>query len=76
MNIQGTFKIGASNAGYDVKLMDLPGWARPYDGVMSPVIGNDRTYKYIYVAKTGGMHAGDILSANQTYQVNMTYRIF
>lgn len=76
VNIQGTFKIGASNAGYDVKLMDLPGWARPYDGVMSPIIGNDRTYKYIYVAKTGGMHAGDILSANQTYQVNMTYRIF
>jgi lysophospholipase L1-like esterase len=76
VNIQGTFKTGGTDVGYDAKLMDLPGWARPYDGVMSPIIGNDRTYKYVYVAKTGGMHAGDILKANQTYQVNMTYRIF
>lgn len=76
VNIQGTFRVAGTNVGYDAKLMDLPGWARPYDGVMSPIIGNDRTYKYVYVAKTGGMHAGDILSANQTYQVNMTYRIF
>lgn len=76
VNIQGTFRVAGTDVGYDVKLMDLPGWARPYDGMMSPIIGNNRTYKYVYVAKTGGMHAGDILSANQTYQVNMTYRIF
>ena len=76
VNIQGTFRVAGTDVGYDGKLMDLPGWARPYDGVMSPIIGNDRTYKYVYVAKTGGMHAGDILKANQTYQVNMTYRIF
>lgn len=76
VNIQGTFRVAGTDVGYDAKLMDLPGWARPYDGVMSPIIGNDRTYKYVYVAKTGGMHAGDILKANQTYQVNMTYRIF
>lgn len=76
VNIQGTFRVAGTDVGYDAKLMDLPGWARPYDGVMSPIIGNDRTYKYVYVAKTGGMHAGDILNANQTYQVNMTYRIF
>lgn len=76
VNIQGTFRVGGSNAGYDTKLMGLPGWARPYDGVMSPIIGNDRTYKYVYVSKDGGMYVGDILSANQTYQVNMTYRIF
>lgn len=76
VNIQGTFRVAGTDVGYDAKLMDLPGWARPYDGMMSPIIGNDRTYKYVYVAKTGGMHAGDILKANQTYQVNMTYRIF
>lgn len=76
VNIQGTFRVAGTDVGYDAKLMDLPGWARPYDGMMSPIIGNDRTYKYVYVAKTGGMHAGDILNANQTYQVNMTYRIF
>ena len=76
VNIQGTFRVAGTDVGYDAKLMDLPGWARPYDGVMSSIIGNDRTYKYVYVAKTGGMHAGDILKANQTYQVNMTYRIF
>lgn len=76
VNIQGTFRVAGTDVGYDAKLMGLPGWARPYDGVMSPIIGNDRTYKYVYVAKTGGMHAGDILKANQTYQVNMTYRIF
>lgn len=76
VNIQGTFRVAGTDVGYDAKLMDLPGWARPYDGTMSPIIGNDRTYKYVYVAKTGGMHAGDILQANQTYQVNMTYRIF
>lgn len=76
VNIQGTFRVAGTDVGYDAKLMGLPGWARPYDGMMSPIIGNDRTYKYVYVAKTGGMHAGDILQANQTYQVNMTYRIF
>lgn len=76
VSIQGTFRVAGTDVGYDAKLMDLPGWARPYDGMMSPIIGNDRTYKYVYVAKTGGMHAGDILKANQTYQVNMTYRIF
>lgn len=74
--IQGTFKVGTNNVGYDGRLMSIPGWARPYDGVMSTIIGNDRTYKYLYVAKTGGIYAGDILSANQTYQVNMTYKIW
>ena len=43
---------------------------------MSLVVGNDRTYKYIYVPKTNGIYVGDILSANQTYQVNMTYKIW
>lgn len=76
VNIQGTFKVAGNSAGYDTKLMGLPGWARPYDGVMSPIIGNDRTYKYIYVPKTNGIYVGDILSANQTYQVNMTYKIW
>lgn len=76
VNIQGTFKVGANNAGYDVKLTGTPGWARPYDGVMSTIVGNDRTYKYIYAPKIGGLYAGDILQANQTYQVNMTYKIW
>ena len=76
VNITGTFKVGNSNAGYDTKLMDLPGWARAYDGVSCPIIGNDRTYKYIYTNKSGGLYVGDILSANQTYQVNFTYKIW
>ena len=76
VNIMGTFRIGGSNAGYDTKLMDTPGWARPYDGVSCHIIGNDRTYKYIYTNKNGGLYVGDILSANQTYQVNFTYKIW
>ena len=76
VNITGNFRIAGSNAGYDTKLMDTPGWARPYDGVSCPIIGNDRTYKYIYTNKNGGLYVGDILSANQTYQVNFTYKIW
>lgn len=76
VSIQGTFRIASSSTGYDKKLMDLPGWARPYDGVSAMVIGNDRTYKYVYVSKLGALHSGDILIGDQTYQVNMTYRIF
>ena len=76
VSIQGTFKIASNSTGYDRKLMDLPGWARPYDGVSAVVIGNDRSYKYVYVSKLGAMHSGDILIGEQTYQVNMTYRIF
>ena len=76
VSIRGTFRIGNSNAGYDTKLMGTPGWARPYDGVNCPIIGNDRTYKYIYTNKNGGLYVGDILSANQTYQVNFTYKIW
>ena len=76
VSIQGTFRIASNSTGYDLKLMDLPGWARPYDGVSSMVIGNDRSYKYVYVSKLGGMYSGDILIGDQTYQVNMTYRIF
>lgn len=76
VSIQGTFKIASNSTGYDRKLMDLPGWARPYDGVSAVVIGNDRSYKYVYVSKLGAMHSGDILIGDQTYQVNMTYRIF
>ena len=76
VSIQGTFRIASDSTGYDKKLMDLPGWARPYDGVSAMVIGNDRSYKYVYVSKLGAMHSGDILIGGQTYQVNMTYRIF
>lgn len=76
VSIQGTFRIASNSTGYDRKLMGLPGWARPYDGVSSVVIGNDRSYKYVYVSKLGEMHSGDILIGDQTYQVNMTYRIF
>ena len=76
VSILGTFRIASNSTGYDRKLMGLPGWARPYDGVSAVVIGNDRTYKYVYVSKMGAMHSGDILSGDQTYQVNMTYRIF
>ena len=76
VSIQGTFRIASNSTGYDRKLMDLPGWARPYDGVSAVVIGNDRSYKYVYVSKQGAMHSGDILIGDQTYQVNMTYRIF
>lgn len=76
VSIQGTFRIASNSTGYDRKLMDLPGWARPYDGVSAVVIGNDRSYKYVYISKQGAMHSGDILIGDQTYQVNMTYRIF
>ena len=76
VSIQGTFRIASNSTGYDRKLMGLPGWARPYDGVSAVVIGNDRSYKYVYVSKLGSMHSGDILIGDQTYQVNMTYRIF
>jgi hypothetical protein len=76
VSIQGTFRIASNSTGYDKKLMDLPGWARPYDGVSAVVIGNDRSYKYVYISKSGAMHSGDILIGDQTYQVNMTYRIF
>ena len=76
VSIQGTFRIASNSTGYDKKLMDLPGWARPYDGVSAMVIGNDRSYKYVYISKLGAMHSGDILIGDQTYQVNMTYRIF
>lgn len=76
VSIQGTFKIASNSTNYDMKLMDLPGWARPYDGVSAVVIGNDRSYKYIYISKSGAMYSGDILMGEQTYQVNMTYRIF
>ena len=76
VNITGTFRTGGSALGYDTKLTDTPGWARPYDGISFPIIGNDRTYKYIYTNKNGGLYAGDILSANQTYQVNFTYKIW
>ncbi len=76
VSIQGSFRIASDSTGYDKELMDLPGWARPYDGVSAVVIGNDRSYKYVYVSKTGKMYSGDILIGNQTYQVNMTYRIF
>ena len=76
VSILGTFRIASNSTGYDKKLMDLPGWARPYDGVSAMVIGNDRSYKYVYVSKLGAIHSGDILIGDQTYQVNMTYRIF
>lgn len=76
VSIQGSFRIASNSTGYDKMLMGLPGWARPYDGVSSMVIGNDRSYKYVYVSKLGNMHSGDILIGDQTYQVNMTYRIF
>ena len=76
VSVQGSFRIASNSTGYDRKLMDLPGWARPYDSVSNMVIGNDRSYKYVYISKMGAMHSGDILIGDQTYQVNITYRIF
>ena len=75
VTISGSFRA-SDTASYDKKVCGLPGWARPYDSTWHTIVGNDRTYKALYVNKDGGIFVGDALTGNQTYNVCFSYRIF
>ena len=75
VTIRGSFQV-YHNAVNDAVICNVPGFARPYEGVQFPVHGNDRTTKWLYINNVGQVACAEPLLDNQTYQVNFTYRIW
>ena len=75
VTIRGTFQV-YHNAFNDAVICNVPGFARPYEGVKFPIHGNNRTTKWLYINNVGQVACGEPLDDNETYNVNFTYRIW